>query len=235
MVFVLTLALAACQKSNNQPNDEQPAEQSQAEQGGTAGGAKPLKHRPKEERGKEQPKPAEARKVETITVPAGTALDVRLNDSISTRTASDGAPFQATLASPLSVNGVEVAPIDSAVTGTVTHAVSSGRLNRPAELSLTLTSLTLGGNQVNISTSTWSQKAASHKKRDAEMIGGGAGVGALIGALAGKGKGAAIGAAVGAGAGTAGAAATGRKEIVLGPESKLSFTLTAPLTLTRER
>jgi hypothetical protein len=63
------------------------------------------------------------------------------------------------------------------------------------------------------------------------MVGGGAGVGALIGGLAGGGKGAAIGAIAGAGAGTAGAAFTGNRDIVLPAESMLSFKLTEPLTL----
>jgi hypothetical protein len=61
------------------------------------------------------------------------------------------------------------------------------------------------------------------------MIGGGAGAGAVIGALAGGGKGAAIGAAVGAGAGTAGAAFTGNKNIVLPAESAVSFNLLKPV------
>ena len=63
------------------------------------------------------------------------------------------------------------------------------------------------------------------------MIGGGAGVGALIGGLAGGGKGAAIGALTGGAAGTAGAAFTGKSDISLPAESALSFKLTAPVTL----
>ncbi len=226
----LALAFAGCQnKSAEQSTEQSSAPGSQPARTGTQPGG--LKHR-----AKEGSKTGALSKVETITVPSGTELDVRLSDTIDTGRTSEGAAFQGTLASPLTVNGVEIAPINSSVTGRVTHVVSSGRLNRPAELSLTLTSLTLpGGQAVDITTSTWREKAASHKKRDAEMIGGGAGVGALIGALAGKGKGAAIGAAVGAGAGTAGAAITGKKEIVLGPETRLTFKLATPLTLTRTK
>lgn len=169
----------------------------------------------------------------SVTVPAGTEVAVRLGQEISSGTASDGAAFEGTLANALVVNGIEVAPVGSAVTGKVTHAVSSGRLNRPAELSLLLTSLAVkGGEKIDISTSAWSVKGESHKKRNIEMIGGGAGAGALIGALAGGKKGAAIGGAVGAGAGTGVAAATGKKEIALAPETKLTFKLTAPATVT---
>ena len=112
--------------------------------------------------------------------------------------------------------------------------VSSGRLSKPAEISLALTSLTpKGGREVSISTETWSMQGQSHKKRDIEMIGGGAAAGALIGALTGGKKGAAIGAGVGGGGGTGVAAATGKKEIVLPPEAKLPFKLSQPVTLTR--
>jgi hypothetical protein len=65
-------------------------------------------------------------------------------------------------------------------------------------------------------------------KRTGVLVGGGAGLGALIGGLAGGGKGAAIGAVSGAGAGTAGTAFTGNKEIVLPAESAVSFTLREP-------
>jgi hypothetical protein len=68
-------------------------------------------------------------------------------------------------------------------------------------------------------------------KRDAEFIGGGAGLGALVGALAGGGKGAAIGAAAGAGAGTAGAAATGKKEVEYPAETRLVFTTRSAVSI----
>lgn len=168
----------------------------------------------------------------TVTVPAGTTLNVRLVNGIDTGTTPEGSSFEATLASPLVVNGTEVAPVGSTAMGTVTHVVSSGRLSKPAELALTLTSLTpQGGGKVPISTNTWSTKGESHKKRNIEMMGGGAVGGALIGALAGGKKGAAIGTLVGGGGGTALAAGTGKKEIRLASETKLSFTLSQAITL----
>jgi len=172
----------------------------------------------------------------TVTIPAGTALEVRLVDALDTGSTSAGSNFEATLAGPLVANGIQVAPVGTTVMGKVTHVVSSGRLKTPAELSLVLTSLKpKEGSEVALATSTWSMKGESHKKRDIEMIGGGAAAGALIGALAGGKKGAAIGGAVGAGGGTGVAAATGKKEIRLPSETKLRFTLTEPVSFTANK
>jgi hypothetical protein len=168
-----------------------------------------------------------------VTIPAGTAISIRLGSAINTGTAQNGESFEGTLAEAISVGGTVVASAGSSVQGKITNVVSSGRLKRPAEISLVLTSLTVkGGKSVDITTSAWSMKGKSHAKRNAAMIGGGAGAGALIGGLAGGGKGAAIGAAVGAGAGTAGAAATGKDEITLAPETALSFKLESAVQVT---
>ena len=63
------------------------------------------------------------------------------------------------------------------------------------------------------------------------MIGGGAGLGAIIGGLAGGGKGALIGGLAGAGAGTAASAYTGNKDVIIPSESVVTFTLTAPVSV----
>lgn len=174
----------------------------------------------------------EAPRVEKVTLPAGTAIEVRLTEGIDSGKATEGGSFEGTLSAALVAHGVAVAPLGSAVTGRVTSVQSSGRLKGTAQLSLALTSLTpKGGEKTAISTEALSLQGQSHKKRDIEMIGGGAAAGALIGALTGGKKGAAIGAGVGAGGGTGVAAATGKKEIVLPPETKLTFKLSSSVTL----
>jgi len=171
-----------------------------------------------------------------VEVPAGTTVAIRLRDPIDTGRTEVGARFEAALARPLMVEGNEVAPVGSAVTGRVADVVSSGRLNRPAELALVLTSLAPPGRQsVAIETNAWSMKGKSHKKRDAEFIGGGAAGGGLIGALAGGKKGALVGALVGGGGGTGAAAATGKKEIQLASETELNFKLASPASFPVQR
>jgi hypothetical protein len=112
----------------------------------------------------------------------------------------------------------------------VVEAKSSGRLHDSGYLRLTLASITINGKVIPVQTSSLFAKGANHNKRNAALIGGGTGAGALIGGLAGGGKGALIGGLVGAGAGTGGAYATGKKDVAFGAERRLSFRLTQSLT-----
>jgi hypothetical protein len=166
----------------------------------------------------------------SVTVPVGTVIAVRLQSSVSSATASPGESFDAVLDEPLVVKGETVAPSGTPVTGRVVEAKSSGRLHDSGYLRLTLASITINGKAIPVQTSSLFAKGSNHNKRNAALIGGGAGAGALIGGLAGGGKGALIGGLVGAGAGTGGAYATGKKDVAFGAERRLSFRLTQSLT-----
>jgi hypothetical protein len=167
-----------------------------------------------------------------ITLPAGKLIQVRLLQNLNSRSADPGQSFEAELATPLASAGNTVFPQGSLVRGRVVDARPSGRLQKPGYLSLTLDSIRMNdGKWVAIQTSHVSVEGTSHKKRNLTMIGGGAGLGGVIGAIAGGGKGAAIGAAAGAGAGTAGAYATGKKDVGFSTESNLSFKLSRTLEI----
>jgi hypothetical protein len=164
-----------------------------------------------------------------VTVPEGTVLTVRLNQAVGSKISNSGDPFSASIAEPVQVGDKVVIPKGAEASGIITEAVPLGRFKGGARLALTLKSVTINGKKYDIQTAGVAESAKGKGKRTAVMIGGGAGAGALIGALAGGGKGAAIGAAAGAGAGTAGAAFTGNKNITLPAESSLGFKLTQPL------
>jgi hypothetical protein len=166
-----------------------------------------------------------------VTIPEGTAISVSLDQTLSSKGNHSGDEFEATVSAPVMIQGKTVVPKDAHAKGRVVNAVESGRLQTPAELSIELTSVEVGGTWKDLQTSPVSLRGKSHKTRDIEMIGGGSALGAVVGAIAGGGKGAAIGAAAGAGAGTATAAATGKKEVSFPAESRVSFRLRQPVTV----
>ena len=165
------------------------------------------------------------------TIPAGTAINVTLDQSISSKDAKAGESVAGTVSQNVVVGGKTVIPKGAKATLSVASVQASGRLSTPAKLWLKLRKVEVKGKTYTVVTSAAGQTAGSKAKRDTVFIGGGAGAGALIGGIAGGGKGAAIGALAGAAAGTAGAAATGKKEIEFPAETRLKFTTQAAATI----
>ncbi len=166
-----------------------------------------------------------------VVIPAGAVLTVTLDQTVNSKTASNGDSFAASLAEPVTVNGSVVFPAGTKVKGTIVQAQSAGRFNGHALLQLTLDSISVNGAPYSIQTSEFEDAGKGRGKRTAIGAGGGAAFGAIVGALAGGGKGAAIGALAGGGAGTAGAAFTGKRDIVLPAETRLHFKLAQPVSI----
>lgn len=179
-----------------------------------------------------EPQAPAAPEPEPITVPAGTKLRVALIDAVGSDKNRAGDTFAASLAEPVVIDGQMVLAKGTKVRGWVVETKQSGRVKGLASIELKLTAVILrDGSAVNISTNPYAAVASATKKRDTAIIGGGAGLGAVIGAIAGGGKGAAIGAAVGGGAGTGTVLATKGKEIRYAPETRLQFTLASPMQI----
>jgi hypothetical protein len=170
-------------------------------------------------------KPRTARPV----IPSGTLLKVSLIDALGSDTSSAGDRFMASLAESVVIDGTTVLPEGQRVRGRVVSVKDSGRVKGLASIHLELTGILQGDTMMAVTTNTLGATAGSSKTRDGEIIAGGAGIGAVIGAIAGGGKGAAIGAVTGGGAGTGVVLGTKGKQIHYGPETRLNFTLSKPV------
>ena len=130
----------------------------------------------------------------TAVVPSGTALRVRLNESLSSKKNQSGDFFETVLEEDLIVDGKLLAPEGSRVTGFVKDAQKSGKVKGRARMSLAVTEIIVGDETTDISSKTLKFEAKSTTTRDAKQTGLTTGAGALIGVLTGGKKGAGIGA-----------------------------------------
>ena len=164
------------------------------------------------------------------SVAPGTEIKVRLLDQLNTDETQTGQVFAVTVVEPIRSGGRTILARGARVRGKVIDVVSSGRLKRPASISLQLTDM----GRTGANTETLQIDGKSHAVRNVALIGGGAAAGAILGGIAGGGKGAIIGTAAGAGAGTATAYMTGKQEIVLPAETLLTFVVAGGAVRTPE-
>jgi len=167
-----------------------------------------------------------------VTVPGGTPLQIRINRGIDSNNVQPGTPFTGIVMNDVVTGGAVAIPRGATVSGTVVDAKKAGALKGRGELTLQLTSLTLGGQVYPFNSAIWN---AHGRDKTAGTVGNAIGLGAfgaLVGAVAGGGAGAAIGAGVGAGVGVAGSAASPNGRVILPPESVVPFALGGALNVT---
>jgi hypothetical protein len=159
-----------------------------------------------------------------------------LIETVSSDRNHPGDTFTATLDAPLVIDGFVIAEKGSRAEGRIVESQQAGRVKGLASIALELTRFTTSdGQHVEISTDSFTKMGPESKSTDAAKIGGGAALGAIIGAIAGGGKGAAIGAGAGGAAGTGAVLTTRGKAAVLPSETKISFRLNNPVTITEKR
>lgn len=152
-------------------------------------------------------------------------------DSVNSDRARLGETFRASLDEPIVVNGQELVPRGADVLTKLVADQQSGKIEGKTVLTLAISTITVNGRPVDVTTSDVQTASKSRGARSAGVIGGGAALGAVIGAIAGGGKGAAIGAGSGAALGTAGEVLTGGQKVRIPSETRLTFRLQNPAQL----
>lgn len=182
-------------------------------------------------------------------IPQGAHVLLRMENSVSTRTAQPGDYVYLRTASPISAAGKIIVPAGSYVQGVVAHSRRSGRVTGRAQLAIRLETLTLPQGQVvkfsphlgSVDSGESGQKVAGPENaveqpptrgQDAARIAILAGSGAALGGLADQGwKGAGIGAGAGGAVGLATVLLTRGKEVELRQGSTLDVVFDRPVTI----
>lgn len=157
---------------------------------------------------------------QSVTIPAGTKLFVRMTSSVSSRNRV-GTPFSTVLFMDVQVGGKPALKTGQKIMGRVADA-REPRIG-PTTLDIRLSQLQLGSQQVTLASSPYREANNSSMQQAAR----GAAAGAAIGAIADGGDGAAKGAAAGAAAGVLHKG----KTITISPGTILEFSLIQPVTV----
>lgn len=145
------------------------------------------------------------------TIPVGQEMDVRLQSSLSSETATVEQRFEATTAVDLTQNGRVLVPAGSVVRGIVSGVDKAGRLDRSGALTLSFDRMVVNGREIPIRGTAADVFESEGIREEGRTAGVGAGVGGILGGLLGGFKGVLVGAVIGAGGAIA---ATEGKDIV---------------------
>jgi len=173
-------------------------------------------------------------RADTKVIAAGTEIVVRTNEAIDSKTAQAGQTVAAVVERDVTAASGAAGIPKGSEAQLMLRKVSGGGITGGSGLVLDLHSVTIDGQRYTVNTTSIQRsnsKGIGRNRRSAEMTGGGAALGTLIGAVAGGGKGALLGAIFGATAGGTAQVLTKGTEVRIPVESVLTFRLSQPLQL----
>lgn len=167
-------------------------------------------------------------------VPSGTTVTIRTNDKIELHGSSDGRVYTAVVDQDVLNQDGRVAIPRGANAELVVKNVGRD------DMALDLDSVTVNGRRYIVAAEDQEYRGndkdgVGKNGRTGKYVGGGAALGAIIGAIAGGGKGAAIGGLAGGAAGAGAQTVTRGRDVKVPAESLLTFRLERPLEVGRGR
>ena len=164
------------------------------------------------------------------TIPVGQLIDVRLQSSLSSATATREQRFEATTAADLMQGERVLIPAGSVVRGVVSNVDKAGNIDRTGSLTLAFDQVEVNGREYPLRAMATQVYESRGVLDEGKTVGTGGAVGAIVGGILGGLKGALIGAVVGSGGVIA---ATEGKDIELPAGTIVRVRLDSPLTLRR--
>lgn len=171
---------------------------------------------------------APAGRTSSLDVPAGTELDVRLSQTLSSSANLVEDRFEATTMVDLREGDTIIVPAGSVMRGIVSGVTKTSRSERTGRLTLAFDQVTIGRRAIAIKATVTNTIESEGIKGEAGRVGAGAGIGGIIGGILGGAKGAIAGILIGGG-GTV--AATEGKDVELPAGSILRVRLDSGLNL----
>lgn len=184
----------------------------------------------------------------TYTVPSGKKFRVRMNDTISSKTARVGDTFTTIVTDPVySTTGVVVIPQGSEVVGRVDRVTKAEKGGNPGRIDVSFTQVRLPNGTSRRINGSLTDLDSDDAKSDTEggasgdkmknrkiiFIGGGGAGGAVLGAAIGGGKGALIGGILGAAGGFLGERFTKGEEAEVKSGTEFGVVLNQAVSLPR--
>jgi hypothetical protein len=179
-----------------------------------------------------------------LSVPSGTLLHCRTNQTLTTKLNAEGDGFTFNVAEPVSIGGDVVIPVGSVLGGRITMIERPGRIKGVGQIRLNVQNLTLpngrvfplnatlmtlyGVDNVKVVGSEGLIKGPSSRVPDVEEIGAGTAGGAILGLILGHPF---VGAAVGATATTVDRMRRRGKDLTIPIGTEVNYQLTHELAL----
>ena len=148
-----------------------------------------------------------------LVIPAGTELQLVLEQGLSSDTSHQGDPVTARVARATGPDGNVLLPGGTVLKGHVYRAEPAGRVSGKARLSVDFDRIVVRGVEHRLDTTAIDVVGPDSHGRDAAIVGGSTVGGAIIGGILGGGKGAKKGAVVGVLGGAGAVLATRGKEV----------------------
>ncbi len=196
----------------------------------------------------EAPAAGAEQKSQTVEIPAGTKVALRLKQAISTKTAREGDAVYAETTFPIAIDDRVLIPVGTYVQGKISHIQRGGHIKGRAELMIHFTSMIYpsgytvmlpgalenvpGAEHATMKDTEGTIRQDSDAGKKAETAAKTAGVGAAIGGLGtGTWKGAGIGAGIGAGVGAAIGMLSRGADVRLEPGTSVEMVIQRPVAL----